>query len=79
MLDDFDQHRRPARRRDGPDIEYRLTPLLRDGEHAANRGGQAKISTAAAKAQAWVVPTNEELVVAAQTGALLGLPWQHAR
>lgn len=36
------------------------------------RGGQ-RISAAASRVSAWVVPTNEELMIARHTGALLGL------
>jgi acetate kinase len=41
----------------------------------ANRAGQGLISAACARVQTWVVPTNEELVVARQTSNLLGVPW----
>ncbi len=42
-----------------------------DPEANARRG--PRISTAASRAQAWVVPTNEELMIARHTGRLLGL------
>ncbi|HVJ31329.1 MAG TPA: acetate kinase, partial [Gammaproteobacteria bacterium] len=40
---------------------------------AANRRAQPRISAGHSKVSAWVVPTNEELMVARHTGALLGL------
>jgi acetate kinase len=39
----------------------------------ANLAGGPRISTRTSKASAWVIPTNEELVIARHTGALLGL------
>ena len=39
----------------------------------ANRAGGPRISARDSKASAWVIPTNEELVIARQTGVLLGL------
>ncbi len=40
----------------------------------ANQGrGARRISSAASRVAAWVVPTNEELMIARHTGALLGL------
>jgi acetate kinase len=39
----------------------------------ANENGKAKISTPASKISAWVIPTNEELIIARHTGQLLGL------
>jgi acetate kinase len=44
----------------------------------AHRHGRGLISPAHAAAQTWVIPTNEELVVARQTSALLGVPWRDA-
>jgi acetate kinase len=41
----------------------------------ANRAGKGLISPTCAGVQTWVVPTNEELVVARQTSDLLGVPW----
>jgi acetate kinase len=41
-------------------------------QHANNDGGP-RISTVASRASAWVVPTNEELMIARHTGSLLGL------
>ena len=42
-------------------------------DSAANRRGHSQISRAGSKVSAWVVPTNEELMIARHTGALLGL------
>jgi acetate kinase len=39
----------------------------------ANLGNHSRISTPQSKISAWVIPTNEELMIARQTGALLGL------
>ena len=39
----------------------------------ANASGGPRISTAQSKVSAWVVPTNEELMIARHTGSLLGL------
>lgn len=35
------------------------------------RGAEGKISTASSRTQIWIVPTNEELIVARQTVAVL--------
>jgi acetate kinase len=40
---------------------------------ARNRDGAGRISAASSRIQAWVVPTNEELMIARHTAALLGL------
>jgi len=42
-----------------------------DSEANARKG--LRISTAASRASAWVIPTNEELMIARHTGRLLGL------
>jgi acetate kinase len=39
----------------------------------ANEAGGPRISTAGSRASAWVIPTNEELMIARHTGLLLGL------
>jgi acetate kinase len=39
----------------------------------ANRGGTARITGAGSRVSAWVIPTNEELVIARHTAAMLGL------
>ena len=44
---------------------------------ANNRGGP-RISQPASKVSAWVIPTNEELMIARHTGLLLGLIAAHA-
>lgn len=40
---------------------------------AANTSRQSKISTSGSNVSVWVVPTNEELMIARHTGSLLGL------
>jgi acetate kinase len=40
---------------------------------AANTSPLTKISTPRSKPSVWVIPTNEELMIARHTGALLGL------
>jgi len=42
-------------------------------DEAANAARQTKISTEQSKVSVWVIPTNEELMIARHTGALLGL------
>lgn len=42
-------------------------------DDAANSQRLPKISTSRSKISAWVIPTNEELMIARHTGALLGL------
>jgi acetate kinase len=42
-------------------------------DREANARGGPRISKARAKASAWVIPTNEELMIARHTGRLLGL------
>ena len=44
-----------------------------DVDRAANEQGGPRISTAKSRVSAWVVPTNEELMIARHTTALLGL------
>ena len=39
----------------------------------ANRRRRPRISSAESRVSTWVIPTNEELMIAQQTGALLGL------
>jgi acetate kinase len=39
----------------------------------ANDGNRPRITTSASKVSAWVIPTNEELMIARHTGRLLGL------
>ena len=40
---------------------------------SANRNRDPEISTSGSKVSVWVIPTNEELMIARHTGALLGL------
>ena len=47
-------------------------------DSAANAGHGPRISAAASRVSAWVVPTNEELMIARHTGALLGLTGRRA-
>ena len=42
-------------------------------DRAANEQHGPRISSAASRIEAWVIPTNEELVIARHTGQLLGL------
>jgi acetate kinase len=42
-------------------------------DEAANTKRLEKISTPRSKPSVWVIPTNEELMIARHTGALLGL------
>jgi acetate kinase len=39
----------------------------------ANAGNGPRISAETSRVSVWVVPTNEELMIARHTGALLGL------
>jgi acetate kinase len=45
----------------------------------ANRAAQTRISRAESRVSAWVVPTNEEIVIARHTGVALGLMEAHER
>jgi acetate kinase len=47
-----------------------------DAQANAKRG--PRLSTAASRVSAWVVPTNEELMIARHTGRLLGLTGSRA-
>jgi acetate kinase len=42
-------------------------------DHDANVNAGPRISTLRSKVSAWVIPTNEELMIARHTGLLLGL------
>ena len=44
-----------------------------DLDPAANEAGALRISTEGSRVAAWVIPTNEELMIAQHTGDLLGL------
>ena len=50
--------------------------LALDGE--ANAANGPRITTADSRVSAWVVPTNEELMIARHTGALLGISGRRA-
>jgi acetate kinase len=42
-------------------------------DESANSNGKSRISSADSKIPVWVIPTNEELMIARHTGSLLGL------
>jgi acetate kinase len=42
-------------------------------DHDANKARQSRISTAGSRVSAWMIPTNEELMIARHTWSLLGL------
>ena len=42
-------------------------------DHKANSSKSQRISRSGSKVSAWVIPTNEELMIARHTGSLLGL------
>ena len=44
-----------------------------DLDAQANTSGKSRISTEQSRVSAWVVPTNEELMIARHTWSLLGL------
>lgn len=60
-----------------PEIRQRICEasawLGTDLDETANANGGPKISSATSKVPVWVIPTNEELMIARHTGALLGL------
>jgi acetate kinase len=60
-----------------PEIRQRIcsacTWLGLELDASANLGHGPEISTARSKVSAWVIPTNEELMIARHTGSLLGL------
>ena len=49
----------------------RLTSVKIDPELNAQRGKEMKISTPDSKVQVWVIPTNEELMIAQDTAELV--------
>jgi acetate kinase len=68
-------HRR-HRRTIGGDSPAHLRRVRVAGSHdrsTANAAHGPRISTPASRVSAWVVPTNEELMIARHTGALLGI------
>jgi acetate kinase len=60
-----------------PEIRRRISQasawLGIEPDDAANTAGAPRISKPGSKASAWVIPTNEELMIARHTQALLGL------
>jgi len=60
-----------------PDIRRRICQasswLGVELDDVANAKKSARISTARSKVSSWVIPTNEELMIARHTGSLLGL------
>jgi acetate kinase len=60
-----------------PEIRKRICEASRwlgvDLDDDANRRGALRISSSASKVSTWVIPTNEELMIARHTGRLLGL------
>ena len=50
-----------------------------DLDHEANATHGPRISSPSARVSAWVIPTNEELMIARHTGVLLGLVEARAR
>lgn len=60
-----------------PDIRKRILIAAEwlgvELDDTANTAKQTQISTPGSKVSAWVIPTNEELMIARHTGALLGL------
>jgi acetate kinase len=59
-----------------PEIRKRICDGCRwvgiESDDEANTSGRPQISLPGSRVSAWVVPTNEELMIARQTGALLG-------
>jgi len=60
-----------------PEIRRRICNASRwlgiELDESTNRDGGPEISTSSSKVSAWVIPTNEELMIARHTGSLLGL------
>jgi acetate kinase len=60
-----------------PEIRRRICEasswLGLDLDEAANSSNERRISRTGSRVQAWVIPTNEELMIARHTGRLLGL------
>lgn len=54
-------------------MEWAGIVLDADKNKSVPRGGESCISSADSKTQIWVIPTNEEIVVARQTAAAVGL------
>jgi len=64
------EHAAPVRER----VCRRAAWLGIDVDAAANAAGGPRISTASSRAAAWVIPTDEELVIARHTRDVLGAP-----
>ena len=60
-----------------PEIRHRVCAASAwigiDLDAEANGTSQRRISTPRSRVSAWVIPTNEELMIARHTGAVLGL------
>jgi acetate kinase len=60
-----------------PEIRSRICEACRwlgvEIDADANRARKSRISVSGSRVSAWVIPTNEELIIARHTGALLGL------
>jgi acetate kinase len=60
-----------------PEIRQRICEasawLGIDLDEIANRNREPEISNSHSKVSVWVIPTNEELMIARHTGSLLGL------
>jgi len=60
-----------------PEIRRRICDASRwlglELDESANDDHKLEISTSQSKVSAWVIPTNEELMIARHTGSLLGL------
>ena len=60
-----------------PEIRHRICKasawLGVELDEAANNSGSSQISSSRSKVSVWVIPTNEELMIARHTGSLLGL------
>jgi acetate kinase len=65
-----------------PEIRQRICDasawLGVDIDPAANISKATRISSAGSRVSAWVIPTNEELMIARHTGRVLGLAATHA-
>ena len=56
------------------EVARRLSGLGLELDSEANRRGEGLISTPGSRLKAWVVPTDEELMIARATAALLDRP-----
>jgi acetate kinase len=66
-----------------PEIRKRICEAFAwlgiDVDPQLNGSNSLRISTSASKVSVWVIPTNEELMIAKHTGALLGLAEAHVQ